>query len=277
MTTDSGTGSYFGQPPVNPGYNPNEELRQAFDYRRNRDVSDHQVNANFDSDLSLKHDYLRSRMTPEALGIPQNVVYNPPASEEGISPLDKAKLGLEGKRIDQTGKLADAELGLKDREFKLDKLKNDQIYGPKTADMERKTNEANQRLQLAYDQLQARQGDSAATSEYHRAQIDAANARHALEMTQKEADLTESKRLHDAQIKDIHDKAAQAGVTIETTGISDDGNIKTTVTRKGERPVKQGTKPGTIRVIETATGKHGDLKDPGNKPLPSGYTAIGVD
>lgn len=276
-----GNEMYYGQPPISgaSGDGGNIDILGLMNHVRDRDLLDFKRRTRITGDETIRQENYRRMFDPNSGWMgnqPQNVVYQRPPSEmDQIGPLDKAKLDLERRKIDESGGINRAELGLKGKEYELDKLKNEQIYGTKQADMERKTTDANQRLQLAYDKLQQDAGNAQNIAAYRQAQVDATNARMELMQHQHETDATETKRLHDATIAKMQAEmdALKSGRTSEDVWTDANGiQHKIVDSSKGTRPVKKGNTPGTVRVI-APDGTHGDF--PANKPLPKGYTHIG--
>lgn len=278
-----GNEMYYGQPPINAGgisggFGDTGPMDPFFENRmRNRDITDFAAKTRIAGDESIRQENIRRLFDPNS-GLmttlrPQNTVYQPSPSEMGaISPLDQAKLDLEKRKIDTVGGLDRAEFELKTKEYELDRLKNEQIYGTKNADMERKTADSEARLKLAYDKLQQDAGNAQNIAEYRDAQMRATQARMELMQQQHDAALTETKRMHDAQIKKYQDDLDLARNTETKTVIGEDGTERTVTVQKGQKPVKKGTAEGTVRVI-APDGQHGNW--PANKPLPKGYVHIG--
>lgn len=279
-----GNEMYYGQPPIAGvgGFNNGPtylDLSNEAVMEKNRDAnranSDFAYRTRVANDEAIRAENMRKIFDPNQLnfGRGMNVQYQPSIQEQGqITPIDKAKIDLEREKIQTVGGLDKAEFGLKNKQYELDKLKNEQIYGTKSADMERKSEEAEKRLRLAYDQLQARQGDASATAAYHQAQLAAQQARMELMATQHKSDLDETRRIHDAQMKKMRDDLDLATNSETKTVVDENGQEKTVTTRKGTVPVKKSEREGYVRVIDP-TGRHGDW--PANKPLPKGFTHIG--
>lgn len=279
-----GQEAYFGQPPVGGGgFNSgggnidiqgliNDQRMHQFNLR-NRDISDFAAKTRITGDEAIRQENMRRIFDPNSGAMttlrPQNTVYQPSIQEQGqITPIDQAKLSIAREQAQGTP-LDRAEFGLKQKQYELDKTKNDQIYGTKQADMQRKADEAEANLKLAYNKLQLDQGNAANVAAYHDAQMNATNARMALMGQQHAADLAEQKRLHDAQIADMKTKLDQSANSGESVDVwTDDQGIqhRTTNTRKGSPSGK------TIRVI-SPDGKHGNWN--ADKPLPQGWTRIG--
>lgn len=153
-------------------------------------------------------------------------------------------LGREGLEVDKEAKAQ--ALGIDRSRLQLDRekgelaqLKNQQIYDIKIADMERKTQDSEQRLKLAYDQLQARQGDQLALQQFREAQLGALNARHELELAQRERAMLEQQRMNDARIQQMRDAAEAAGYQITETELDPTGTKRTVVTRRGDAAQQQ--------------------------------------
>ena len=88
----------------------------------------------------------------------------------------------------------------KSRELEISKEKSDRIYETKLADLERKANEAQNKLELAEKTLSSRNTNAESDRELRKAQLDAMNARHQLDLAQKQRQLEETKSLHEKKM-----------------------------------------------------------------------------
>lgn len=234
---------------------------------RDRSMADYKEKANFDNDMSQRQGNLRqtfgnpaANANPNAPGM--DVVFKdnapPPISpfqNAGLA-IDKAKLGIEGQKLAQNSKFGEERLGIAKDKQELDETKNKQIYETKTADLQRKHDEAASRLKLAEDALSQKGNTAEATAKYHQAQIDALNARHDLDLHGRDAALEEQKRLHDAQIASMQNKSELAGKPdVTTTEVNAAGDKKTVTKGKGGRVSVMGPngKSGTIDAAEAET------------------------
>lgn len=198
------------EPDVDPVSMANNML-PVYQRRLAIDRQDFEAKNNFMSDLSLKQQNLQRIFNPnqQQQGQQPNVVFNP-LGTDGIAPVDKAKLDLEKQKLQQ-GQVTDkAELDLKQKALELDKEKNKNIYDTKQQDMQRKVDDADARLKLAFDRLNLDANNATAHANFNKAQMDATEARHALELTQRQKESDDRAALYEAQIKKMEDDAALA-------------------------------------------------------------------
>lgn len=173
-----------------------------------------------------------------------------------------AQDAIENKRADQ-------RLALDREGLQLDKLKNSNIYGTKTKELEDKARIADEKLALATQVNAGKETNAAATQELNRARIEAQNARHELDVAQREAALEETKRVGNARIKDLESQIAnRIAPTTVTTDVNADGTQKIVNTVKGGRvsgagPV--GTQPNAANPVA-------DKKAP--PPAPAGWKYV---
>lgn len=253
----------FGPAPVGPG--DDSDLMPMFHQIRNRNIQDQERLMRSASDIKLREDFMRARMTPEAAGQPQNVVYQPSPAEQ-LNPLDLAKFGLEKQKLAQSTKLGEERLGLGEREHQLDELKNRQIYETKINDMQRRSQEAEADLKLKQQQFEANTTNASARMALQQAQMAATDARHQLDIAQRDRQLDESKRQADQRNETLKKQLEDQGVSIEEIKRSD-GTSEFKVVQKGAAGAssqknvydKSGKLVGTV-----------DAKDAGQ--IPSGYT-----
>lgn len=175
---------------------------------------------------------------------PMNVVFDNNIEERKMTLAERESRNLQDYR---TGSLAiDRDRLRLDREKgELAELKNQQIYDIKIADMERKVTDSERNLKLAYDRLNANQEDKVATQMFRQAQLDAMNARQALELAQRDRQLQENQRMNDARINQIGEQLNQQGYQMQE--ITDDtGAKRTTITRRGEQPMDQNLQPSMM-------------------------------
>lgn len=224
-----------------------DELMPAFHQIRNRNMADFQEQSNFASDLSLKQDFLRSRMNP-AGNQPQNVVYQPNAAEAAppVTPFQKAGLDLESRKLAQSGRIGDEKLALDKQGFGLDQLKNEQIFNTKSADMQRKVDDANAKLELARERLMSDQASASSLLMFKNAQADALAQREALKAEQAMAQQNINERIAAARINKLESDIALAGGPITTERkISpvdpDTGQTSTTTVTRGRGPGPVGS------------------------------------
>lgn len=232
-----------------------DDIMTLLGHVRDRNLSDYEKKAQFNSDLSLRHNRLSSMLNPET-----GQEKSPWASQQpnvqfkdnnpDITPLQGAEIGQKGKELGlQTEELKHnvasqtQKQSLAEREFGLEQQKNKQIYDTKQADMQRKIDEANHKLELAYTQLGDKSANQAAVLASHQAIQAAMEERHKLELANKDLQFNESKRLHDAQIAKMQsDSESKNASTEKTTEVNPEGTKKTETTIKGG-------KIGRIRVM----------------------------
>jgi len=218
---------------------------------RRRDMNDFMKKANFMSDLSMKQNRLQSiyGTNPMASGAsssnvsggqPMNTFFR--EDPDRITPLQRETmnlkredLGIDRSRIAQTSRLGSEKLALDKEGHALDVKKNQQIFDTKQANMERKFDEANKRLALAQDQLNQRANDSNARIELQRAQQEATTARHALDISRKDTQLEETRRMHQAQIDDILARRDQSSNVVQESEANPEGTKKVVTTKKGSK------------------------------------------
>lgn len=255
-----------------------DSMLPVYAKRQAMDLQDFKARTGFVNDLSVRQNNLQRMFD---VNKPKDVVYNPngldgvpPAQRIGFE-LDKQRLGLEAGRQKETSELNRAKFGLDTKQYELDKEKNTNIYNTKQQEIERKVNESELRLKLAYDQLSAKNNSAEATAAYHKAQIEAANARHELSIAQRDRQLEESQRLHDAQIEKLNaDMEALRAPKVETTEVNKDGTKKTVTTAKGEASeytpappaIQAKAKPGEKYVLSPDGTKYIAVPDTTVRP-----------
>lgn len=204
---------------------------------RRRDMNDFKNKNQFMSDLSLRQNRLGNVFnTQTEQQKPMNVVFK----DDSITPFQKAQLDIkkddntiDRAKLAQTSKLGEEKLDLAKAGHELDVKKNQNIYDTKHAEMQRKVDESNNRLGLAYDQLQNKQNDANSQINYHKAQMDALKAQHELDNHRRDSAAEETKRMHDAQIQALQDRIDQTGNTETTTELDESGKKRTVKVKKG--------------------------------------------
>lgn len=178
---------------------------------------------------------MRNTMNPEG----RNVIYN-----AGMSEYQKANLGLEREKMGtntllereklaQSKNIGEERLKLQEGTLELNKLKNEQIYETKIKEMERKTEESESKLKLAQDALVGKEKSADALAAHREALIEATNARHALDLARRDAELAQKTAYQEAQIADMQKKLDAASNVTQTTAVNDDGTEKTVTTQRG--------------------------------------------
>jgi hypothetical protein len=155
------------------------------------------------------------------------------------------EIGQEGQKIAQAGKMGEERLGIQSAQEKLNQQKSDQINATKQADLERKTDEANQKLQLAQQALDAKTKAGEDALQQHKDLAAAVEERHRLEMDKMQHKMDQQEEQFKTLRKQHDDLMKQNRNTKQTTELSPDGTKKTVTTQKG----------GTVQV----KGKDGNM------------------
>lgn len=260
------SGNYFGDPgnggSVGGAVN---ELLPIINHLKDRALQDYHTKGMIDQDLAVRQANMRNIFDPaktsQVPGTGMNV--NPNMNtvlKEDISPLDKAKLGqgqqgieLDKQKLSQQGKFGQEALDIKDKQEQLNSTKNQNIHDQKIQDMQRKVEDSTNKLGLSYDRLQQNADNANAHIQFNRDQMAATEARHALELAQRDKAQNDMANLHAAQIKNMQDKLDQATKpTTKTTTVNPEGTSKTETTQKGN-VINNTNTNSTIKM----TGKDG--------------------
>lgn len=231
---------------------------------RDRDEQDFEKRAQFMSDLSMKQDRLRciydqqDQAKQEArqplmntvLGQDPNAMTGYQKGELGVRQqqfgLDKQKLaqegGLEQQKLAQQGKLGQQALDIRSAQEELNRQKSDQINAQKTADMQRKIDESNKKIELAQQALQQRTDNAEAQLQAHKDLSAAMEERHKLELEQKDAQFQVTSKQHQDTIDRLQSQLDQSKHTKTTIEINPDGTQRTTETSRGSAAE-------TVRVV----------------------------
>lgn len=263
--------------------NMQEDLNQIMPLRREMlraGTEDYKERARFDNELQYNNQIrMRSMLDPSAMasgptgfqnqgGQPMETVLgkDPGASggltakdQAGLS-LDRAKLGLDERKL-QAGIQSDKDtLALNRDKLALDATQGEMGYKAKmieserkVADSERKSGEAQERLKLAYDQLQERATNAQAQQAYNEARIAAQQASH---------QLAQDKAAHDAELSNARIAELEERIRsskdpkIVKTEVSDDGTEKKVTTTSGAEPLTktQRNSKGETRVVMSTDG-----------------------
>jgi hypothetical protein len=222
----------------------------------------------FMADLSNRQNRLQQIFNPASqgpTGQPANVVFNnaggnPTTAEQDINKDLNAQ--KQNAQLEEKAKLNEGALKVKSDQEKLNQQKSDQINSLKHQELQKKTDEANSKLDLAERTLQSRQGDTDTTMKFHQAQMDALKSQHELENHRRDSAAEEAKRVHDANIKAIQDKLDAAGSSTTETSVDESGRNKTVKTTKGSSKRVGVTHPD---------GTHGTIDAADSKNLPEGW------
>jgi hypothetical protein len=241
---------------------------------KDREMQDFQSKATFMSDLSLRQQQRMAAMFPpekhnEGTGQVQPNVAMAKDSNQ-MTGYEKGELGvrqqgmnLESQKMAQSGKLGQEALDIKTQQEKVNQTKSDQINATKQADMQRKIDESNQKIQLATDALRQKTDNAEAQLKLHENLAKAVEERHKLEMAnmQNKFDITSGQ--HQQTIDSLNERIKQTGNTHQVKKDAA-GNVITTDTQKGSAA-------DTIRV----TGPNGEKGTVNaNETLPSGWSKI---
>jgi hypothetical protein len=147
--------------------------------------------------------------------------------------LKKEDLANDREKIRATTALAKTRLGLSSDRLDLDTEKNQNIYDTKQADLQRKKDEADARLKLSEGQLKQKTNDAATQIQWHKDKMAADEARHQLEMAQKDAQLSSLQRYRDQQIEAQRRRGDLSEESTTTAERDDQGNVTKSTTKKG--------------------------------------------
>lgn len=225
---------------------------------KDREMNDFKNKATFMSQLSLQQDRQRriygldgSPDNQGPSGQPKNTVMSQDPNqmtgyEKGELGLKQQQLGLDTQKQAQSAKTGQEALDIKSNQEKLNQQKSDQINENKQNDMQRKIDEANQKIILAQQALTDKTANQEAQLKANQDYRAAVEERHKLEMAQKDTAFQDAQRQHDAQIANLQDQIKKRGQpTTQSTEMNADGTKKTVTTTHGST--------GTI----TGTGKDG--------------------
>ncbi len=233
-----------------PGIEKEDELQSLMPILhavRNRDLQDFEARGNITNNLAIRQERMKALFDPlTGMGRTTNNeishgITAPNTSmntvvKEDMSPQDKANLQLkkndqtlESRKIDQAGKLGAERLGIQQQQEQLNEQKNENIHNQRQRELERKASDSESKLKLAYDRLQ-QQGDNAqAHIAFNQATLEATNARHALELAQKDKEHQDALALRDAQINDLNskinerdnpkDKVVETNMEVDANGV----------------------------------------------------------
>ncbi len=256
------------------GYSPNtqsggginiggalESLLPLVSRLRGEKLQQREQEAQFNSDLSIRHAAGLQRMQEGMQSDKQpNVVFQD--NHPDVTPAQTAELGQKAKGTElQTTELKNKignekfNQNLETQKFNLENKKNDQIFATKQADMQRKMDEANSKLEQAERKMQGQQGNMDAMAQYHKAQIDALTAKHDMDTFMKDRAFDEQKRQHDNQMGVMQRKLDQAGHKTVETDVNPEGTKRTTTTTSGSRVNVKGPngEEGTVSAEEAAS------------------------
>lgn len=238
--------SIYGQPSANDDM----ESLGIVNKIKDREMKDFQDKANFMADLSIKQDRMKRLFDTQGpfnqpnpgqngqqQGQPNVVMGKDPNTmtgyEKGELGVRQQGLNLESQKLGQQNKLGEQALGIKADQEKLNQQKSDQINDTKQKDMQRKIDDANNKLGLAYDQLNNKANSLDQTLAAHKAVADAMEERHKLELAQKDAQFQKTSQQHQQTIDNLTEQLKQRGKSQTTTEVNADGTKKTSTTLKG--------------------------------------------
>ena len=213
---------------------------------KDREMLDFKNKASFMADLELKQNRLRRLFDTETGqnqgsqqgpgGQMNTVMAKDPNSmtgyEKGELGVRQQQLGLDQQKLQQQGKMGEQALDIKQQQETLNKQKSDQIDAVKQADMQRKIDESNQKIELAKQQLQQRTDNAQAQLDAHKALSDAMEERYKLEIAQKDAQFNATHSQMQQRI-DLLTKQAEAAKHTKSVKTDSQGNSITTETTKG--------------------------------------------
>lgn len=194
-----------------------------------------------------------------------NVVFDPgPQKDKGMTDYQKESIELEREknagarslasdRAAAEGEQFKKELALKTEGLELEKKKNTQIYDTKNKELETKASEAQKKLEQAERKLAQDSSNAQALAAHRAAQIEATNSRHALEISRRDAQLEENKRVNDARIAELESRLRGTTTTQETTDSRGKKSTKTTT--------KAPNSSGDVEMIGPDGSRHFVPKD----------------
>lgn len=243
---------------------------------KDRDMNDFKAKANFMSDLSMRQNRMNSIYDPgqtnSNIDHPMNTVLG--KDPNAISPTDQVEiglkkqgLGLEQQKIAQTGKLGEEAVSVRTAQEKLNQQKSDQINDLKMNDLQRKSDEANSRLDLANKALTQKGDNATAMQQLSQARIDALQAQHDLDNHRRDAQAADTQKMHEAAMKNMQDKLDLAGqpTTVKTDVTNDASGNPNSVTKT--------TSKGSSRIKVTGpNGESGTVDS--SETLPDGWSKV---
>ena len=258
LASNPSSGIYGSIAPSQP-----PDVLNLFNKVRDRDLNDFYKKADFMSNLSLKQDRLKRIYDQQDNQTqPMNTVLG--RDPNTMSPYEKGELsirqqqiGQEGQRLAQQGKLGQEALDIKQQQEKLNQQKSDQIHEQKMADMQRKIDESNQRIQLAQQALQQKTDNAEAQLAAHKELAAAMEERHKLELAQKQAQFDKTSAQHQQTIDALNKRLQQQSRTRTTTQINPEGTERTTTTERGNAigaPVKNPDGTYTVTAPDGSKG-----------------------
>ena len=273
----SGSGGIYGQ----PGQQTNGDTLSLVRQLKDREMQDFKDKASFMSDLSLKQDRMRSLFQPASLSTQDQQMQQGQGQSQQMNTVmakdpnqmtgyEKGELGmkqqgmnLDSQRMNQQGKLGQEALDVKTQQQNLTQQKSEMQNTRLMADMQRKSEDANQRLQLAQQALNDRNTTAEARISLQKEAAVAAKAAFDAnsQMKQTQFDATNKSHLDTIaqQQKTLDQNANQTQVKTDNAG-----NTITTKTTKGSAA-------NTIRV-KGPNGESGTVN--ADETLPQGWTKV---
>jgi hypothetical protein len=221
---------------------------------KNRNLEDLRTQASIiNPNLPIRPNRIGNIFDPNAMqgqeqSAPQNVVFQP-----SMTDFQRANLGLEERKLAQSGRLGEERLGLdrarvgiQSEAQQLNELKNQQIYETKIKDMERKAEEAESKMAFAERQLQSNENNRMMQDQFRRAQLDALNARNELALAQKESEFAATNKIAQERLEAYKKAIEDAGYLLTEETISEDEDTgaqkRTRIVKKGQPPAEDKKK-----------------------------------
>src|SRR6266545_801287 len=237
-TNSKNPSGIYGQ----PQQTSDQDVLNVVNKLKDREMQDFQNKANFMSDLSLRQEqrmrnlydpskHLNPQDMPTTMIQDPNMITEPQRAELGIR---QQGLNLESQRLAQTGKLGQEAIDIRSRQEKLNQQKADQANTAKQADMERKINESNQKIELAQQALQQKGDNAAAQLQAHKDLAAAVEERHKLELENKQHQFDITSEQHQKAIDALQERLKQSAKTTTTT--DQGGETRTVTTERGDNP-----------------------------------------
>lgn len=221
---------------------------------RDRELRDFEHKANFMSDLTMRQNRMQSLFDPNKQAKPEmNTVMA--ADPNQLTAYQKGELGIrqrandiDSQRLDQSNMFGQQNMELKDRQQQLNETKNEQINTAKQAEMQRKIDDSNARIEMAQKALDSKNTNAEAQLQAHKDLAAAVEERHKLELLNKQNEFDVTSKQHQEQIDALKKQIEQNANTTATTELSPDGTKKTVTTTKGKTVAVVGKDGKTYNI-----------------------------
>jgi hypothetical protein len=154
-------------------------------------------------------------------------------AQKGELSIKQGQMGLEQQKIKQQGQIGEEALGIKQQKADLDQQKNDEINKNKQADLQRKIDDSQGKLELANQKLQQAGDNAAAVLQAHKDIAAAAEAFHKTTMEKQQSQFDQTHTQMQQKIDNLTQANKDKGNKKVTSTMSPDGQSKTTTTQTG--------------------------------------------